>query len=582
LRNRVSVMVLILLSALPSTTQADFAAIDSLNNLGRDHLHTNVEQSIELYGQLAEETRALGYLEGEARALQNLALVLYMNGRYEASVQAYLQAIRIFEERHLTHELALAYGDLGYQMKRRNLPRATGFMRQGIAIAQEDQDPLTLATLYDNFGVLQEMADLPDSAGYYYQLALDLKVALNDSMGIPFSLNHLAGIAYQQENFESATDLMRLSDQYRQTLNDSYGLLLNSVHWGDLYFNQGDLVSAADYYQRTLQLPGAVEQGYLLSYCYKQLAIIFERDGDFEKALHNHQRFTAFQDSLSGVETTSRMAALEIEFETEKKDRLLAENKLAMEARSREIQILLIILVALAAGGAGIVRYQYLARHQLRREMKLKSQLRKTEHEQQMADEKLRISRELHDNIGAQITFLTSSIDNLSHQSTNGKVKQGLDTISKFGRNTLAELRQTVWAMKNEAEGLDALVSRYQELKRQCASTGRKLELDVKRETGVTVDLSSGRLLNLYRIAQEAVQNALKHTEDGTISLSLDASRNGLDLSIKDQGSGFNNGDQNHVGGLINMRQRCAESGGTFDLSSDTSGTRITCHFPIN
>jgi len=572
-----SFLLLLQLLAGDAWSLTDRIHIDSLNNRSREFIFSNIELSIKEYDELAQEARALDYPAGEGRALVNLGVALYLNGRYEESVDAFLQAIRLFEELGLRSELATAYGELGYQMKRRDLPRAVEYMGLALAISEADRDSTILGSLYDNYGVLQEMAKDLDLASIYYGKALDLKIARNDSLGIPFSLNNLAGIAIMQGRFEEADPLLQQSDAIRLARQDTYGLLRNGVQWANLYFERGELNLAATRFTECLDMPTAAEQGLLVSECFEKLATIYEKQGHYEKALQNHKRYAVYRDSLFNVESSSRIASLEIEFETEKKDRLLAEGRLKMAARSRTISLLLASLLILVAATMAVVRYQHLKRNQLQKEMKLKGQLRRAEYEKRMAGEKLRISRELHDNIGAQLTFLTSSLDNLSHQSEQGKVKQGLDSISTFGRRTLAELRQTVWAMKNEDEGFDALVAKLKELKRHCASTGRQLDFEVQQQEEIRIDLSSGRMLNLYRIAQEAVQNSLKHSREGTISLHLQVDDQGLLLLVRDQGPGFDQAQVNHVGGLTNMRQRCQECGGQFRLSSSSEGTTITC-----
>jgi len=570
---------LILLPAC-SAARTSRAGVDSLNSLGRGYLFANVERSVELYDSVAEDSRKLRYPLGEARALQNLGIALYLAGDYERGVAVSLEAIRLFEGLHMDHELAMSYGELGYQMKRRDLPRGLDFMQQGIGIAESSRDTLALCTLYDNYGVLQEMDERPDSAIKYYRRALDLKLASNDSLGIPFSLNHLAGIDAQQGRFEEAEALLRRSDSVRRAIQDKHGLLENSLQWAELKFLQGDLDTAAERVERALADPDIHEQTYMLSYCYEQLASIYEAKHDYERAYHNHLQYIANRDSLSNVESNARMAKLELEYETERKDRLLAESRLAVAARSRQIVFLTGVLVVLLLVTLAIMRSQQLKRRQLKQEMEWRSRLRRSEYERRLADEKVRISRELHDNIGSQLTFITSSIDNLSRQSGASQLRGGLDSLAEFGRRTLKELRQTVWAMKSEGEGFHALQQKLQDLKRLCSGSGRSLELTTTHDADSAFSLSSSRMLNIFRIAQEAVQNAVKHTREGTIELKLNQDSSGLVLSVRDHGPGFDPKEMRHSGGILHMRERCEESGGSFTLASGPEGTTILCRFP--
>ncbi|MCB1151667.1 hypothetical protein KDK88_08955, partial [bacterium] len=501
---------------------------------------------------------ALGYREGEAAALDNLAVALYLRGRYEASVEAHLRATRIYEELEMLPELAMSYGSLGYQMKRRDLPRAVDTMRRGLAIAERHRLQEPLGALYDNYGVLMEMKGEQDSAAWYFRRSLAIKEARRDSVGIPFSLNNLVGLHLQAGAIDSAAVLLRRSDAYRRRPSDAYGRLVNTVVWGDLHLRAGRPDSAAARYTAALAMPGAVEQGYLTSYCLEHLAQAQADRGDFEAAFHAQQRFAAQRDSLVDTETNARISDLELGYESERKDRELAESRLAVAARSRQVLLLGGALLALALVGAGILRDQFVKRRQLRRELALQERVRRAEVEQGVADAKLGIARELHDNIGAQLTFLISSVDNLA--AGGHATPERLTELGSFGRGTLNELRQTVWAMKHEEEGLEALELRLQEIKRQAAGARQAVEVTVTREADAPDALSSVRLLNLVRIAQEAVQNALKHSGGTRVDVTLHAAAAALTLSVADDGEGAPAAGQGS--GLQHMRERAAEIGG--------------------
>ncbi len=563
-----------------ATALANQAHIDSLNNPENDFIFSNIALAIEQYRNLAEESRSLDYEYGEAQALKNLAIAYALNGLSDESVQANLQAIRLLEKNNMLEDLAQAYGDLGYQMKRRDLPRAKKYMRLAITIAEQNNFKVRLCALYDNYGILQEMDAKLDSAAYFINRALALKFELKDSNSVSFSLSNLASIHSIQEEYAVAESLLTLSDTFHQRPDDTYVRLLSRVNWGDLKFKQKQFSAAEEFYLQSLEMPGALEQNFLIIHCYGQLALIYEELEDFTRAYRSQQRFTAYRDSLVTVDTNTRIANLEIEFETEKKDRQLTENKLTMEARKRQLIMLGALAVLLAATGLGILRYQQLKRHQLRNEMKLRGHLRKAEYEQRMSDEKLRISRELHDNIGSQLTFLISSMDNLSLVSKGNPIQDKLNSISNFGRTTLSELRQTVWAMKHESDGLDALVLKLHELKRQCSGTLQALNLEINCDKDVPTRMSSAQILSIYRIAQEAVQNAVKHSQANNITVGLSVNTQGLTLTIVDDGKGFENNQVSQINGLKNMEHRCAEVGGQFNLQSDEYGTRVSCSFP--
>lgn len=560
---------------------ADITRIDSLNTLGREYVFSNIDESIELYSDLAEEAETLDYDEGRARALMHLSVALYLRGRYDESVDVHLRATRLLEDLDMDRDLALAYGDFGYQMKRRDLPRAMEYMRRGIAIAERVDFLDGLCALYDNYGVMHYLAGDPDSAAHYYRRALALKISLDDAVGIPYSLNNLSGIHMERGEFAAAESLLVRSDAYRNAPDaDAYGRLVNSVQWGDLNAQRGDLAEAARYYRRSLAMPGADEQGYLVSYCLDQLTALAEARGDWQEAFRYLHLSVAHRDSMVNVETNERIAALEIEFETEKKDRRIAESQLAIEERNRQVTVLVALAVVLAALAAGLTRYQQLKRKQLQRDHEWRSRLRRAEYDQRMADEKLRIARELHDNVGAQLTFLISSLDNLSRGAGADDLPRRLADVGEFGRTTLDDLRQTVWAMRHEDEGLEALVHKLNELKRQCAASDHAVELEIARDEAAESSVSSTRMLAMFRIVQEAVQNAVKHADAERIVVRLETSAAGVSVSVTDDGTGFDPDATSRRSGLANMADRCRETGGEFDLRSGGDGTCISCRFP--
>mgnify|MGYP000315454022 CR=1 FL=1 len=89
----------------------------------------------------------------------------------------------------------------------------------------------------------------------------------------------------------------------------------------------------------------------------------------------------------------------------------------------------------------------------LQKEIDLKAALATIKTQNRLQEQRLRISRDLHDNVGSQLTFIISSLDNLKYvtKDTNTKLKEKLSNISSFTSDTIYQLRDTIWAMnKNE------------------------------------------------------------------------------------------------------------------------------------
>ncbi|MCY7361581.1 MAG: histidine kinase, partial [Ignavibacteria bacterium] len=134
----------------------------------------------------------------------------------------------------------------------------------------------------------------------------------------------------------------------------------------------------------------------------------------------------------------------------------------------------------------------------------------------------LTISRDLHDNIGAQLTFIISSVDNIKYafDLQNTKLDDKLQKISNFTKDTIVELRDTIWAMNNNAISFEDLRSRIlnfiEKAKVAKENINFKFNIDEKLNK---VELTSIVGMNIYRTIQEAVNNAIKYANPTEIEM---------------------------------------------------------------
>lgn len=578
-RLRFALPLLLVGTVFAGSREPSRAFVDSCNAIDRSAIFDALAPSIGLFRQAVDASRELGYAEGEAAALDHLSVALLLSGRYDESVEASLGAIRLFEELGHERELARAWGDLGYGIKRHDLSRATEAMRLGIGIAEDGGFDDLLEGLYNNFGVLHEFAGRLDSARVYYERALALAEAAPDSSGVPYCLNHLSGLASLEGDHERALGLLRRSDRLREASGGRYGWIENRVLWGDAWYAAGEPDSAERNYRLALTQPEARQQRQLMVWCLEKTAAIREARGDWRGALEDARAAMAWRDSLRSVEIDTRVAALELGYEAEKKDRQLAEGALELARRDRLLAGLVALVGALGTLALAALRAQKRRRERLRRELEFEASLERERAERRLADEKLRISRELHDNIGSQLTFLVGSLDNLGWREPEGALGARLAELSAFGRDTLSELRGTVWAMQRERASLREVRQRLAELGRRLGDGGPPtLEIVDRLEEGA--ETSAARALVLLRVAQEALANALKHAAATSIRATLVADGAGLRLDVVDDGCGFDPSAAAGGSGLASMRQRCEAQGGRFTIESGASGTRVSCEFP--
>ena len=320
----------------------------------------------------------------------------------------------------------------------------------------------------------------------------------------------------------------------------------------------------------------------------------FEAKNDLKSALFYQKRYNAFKDSTLNIETKDRVAELEIKYETEKKENQILQQRAEIAEKNLQVKRRNMIIfgslgLALILGLLGYLLYnqQKLKNRQLRKEGELKSALARIETQNKLQEQRLRISRDLHDNIGAQLTFIISSIDNVKYGFTdiNEKLNNKLAGISLFTSQTIYELRDTIWAMNKESITCDDLQARIanfiENAKNASAQTDFSFNIDSSLDQ--THVFSSIQGMNIYRIIQEAVNNALKYSSATKIEVAISRLNETYIFKIADNGKGFDLSSTELGNGLNNMKKRGRDIGGEFSINSTPNkGTVVILEIPTS
>jgi two-component system, NarL family, sensor kinase len=188
--------------------------------------------------------------------------------------------------------------------------------------------------------------------------------------------------------------------------------------------------------------------------------------------------------------------------------------------------------------------------------------------------ERSRLSKEMHDGIGPLLTTLRMQI-------------QFADLDEQIERRLLARLDETITEVRRISNnlmpsvlvdfGAGEAIGNYIDQLRE--NTGVKFWFKNDLRSKSNIDDSIHRLL--YRIAQESINNALKHSQATEIKVSITSFEGHIGYFISDNGIGFDV-YHHHIGnGLTNMRERVKLANGSFELTSGFSGTVIEVEIPI-
>jgi signal transduction histidine kinase len=197
-------------------------------------------------------------------------------------------------------------------------------------------------------------------------------------------------------------------------------------------------------------------------------------------------------------------------------------------------------------------------------------------------EERQRLARELHDSVSQAlygIALNASSAEELFDAAPE-RARGLLADVLRLAEAGLTEMRALIFELRPESLEQEGLVGALQ---KQAASVqarhGLQVELDVAHEP----ELPAATKEALYRVAQEALHNAVKHARARTLSLALHTGNGEVQLVVVDDGRGFNPREEfpGHLG-LRSMRERVAVAGGTFQIdSAPGSGTRLSVRVPL-
>jgi len=183
--------------------------------------------------------------------------------------------------------------------------------------------------------------------------------------------------------------------------------------------------------------------------------------------------------------------------------------------------------------------------------------------------ERQRLARELHDAVTQSlysISFLAKASRNFAHSGEWEQVEQYLGTLQDTAQQALKEMRLLIYELlptSFEQQGLASV------LRHRLESVEQRAGVDVEFLATGSFDLPTEVQFDIYRIAQESLNNILKHAAATTVKVQLVASEHGLEMTIEDNGTGFDPQQTSAGMGLDSMQNRADKLGGILTINSD-------------
>jgi signal transduction histidine kinase len=539
-----------------------------------------------------------------------------------------------------------AMGDyyLSHEMYRESM----SYFLKCLAIEEKRGGVKRTADLYDELGSVYYYLEVFDKSLDYNQKALDIYRSYNDTSGTARALSHLGTLYSSREfcedrskaeklvDFQTAVDyynqaikysslagnhgaiakdyqniaavynklekpqialtyVKRALDYYRQT-GDAEGILGTLFTLGKTYYRLGDYKKSVEAFRESERM--AVERNLTggIQYLYEALAMPYYAMGDYKAAYDTYIRYMTIRDSVYNAEKSKQIIELETQYQSEIRQKEILRLKAEEKRRNALLYSLVAVILLL---GFSIYYYVRLVRKNrviAGQKLQLKEEkIRELEQERLYLAarsvmegeeaERTRLASDLHNGLGGLLSGIKI---NLSSMKENAVITH--ENISAFNHalslldTSISELRRIAHNLMPETLNHYGLKTALEDFCTQVAPAG-KPEISLQF-FGDDIRYTKELELTMYRVIQELVNNALKHSEATMINIQVFSEPGRLSAQVTDNGKGFDAAacDKERKGkGIENIRDRVTALNGKLDIwSQPGQGTEISVEIEIH
>jgi signal transduction histidine kinase len=559
----------------------DFLLSDAYNSVSNAYYNKgDYYRAIEYNYKALDIRKAIADSSGMASSYSKLAMSYFEINQYEKSLEYNLFALRIFEKLGNMKGAGYTLNNIGSVYKMMRLyDKAAEYHKAAIKLAKEREDDYGVAKAMANLAIIYQYQEKFDSAVAVNLSALEIFESYNTLQDIT-TLHLNLGVLYRtMGNTPQGLEHYLKALYYNQKAGDKNNEAYILSNLGFINISLGNYAASEIYFNQSLEVAREIDlKNIILKSMLGTLELKLIR-GNLKDQIPLLENILALKDTIFDEESFRAIAEMSTRYETEKKEREIVLQQLEIEKQAAELSrrnlmlgsslVILIVLVVLAYL---IYNRQKLKQKHLETEIALKEEIARKELQKSISEERLRISRDLHDSLGAELTLITASADNLAMQSTDDSIKQGFDEISDISRNSVSILRDTIWAIRKDTLDVAEFATKLIQFVNQRKN---HIEVDVVNEVSESIELTPGQSLHLFRVCQEAVHNAIKHAECSKMTIFFSNDHQNIYVKIQDNGKGFEGGRKGGYG-LKNMQERISEINGSISIeSAPGKGTEI-------
>lgn len=546
------------------------------NFLKRDLALKSIELSIGYY-------KKANNLKQVALSIMNKGNLFLWQSDNKKALTNYFEALRITEQNKFNYQSGLIYKNIGVVFSNQDKQKeALEYANKALKIFLDLKDEEQIAAAYINVGNCYYNQYDADNALDKYKKAEEISIKTNNLQNLSFVYNNIGSVYIEDKNDTlKGLNYLKKSIQIRTQLKDLNGLIFSYNNIANIYIGSKKFDLAEENILKAKQLAIEANNDRELTESFRLLSYLNESKNDFKQALHFHKLYLKQKDSIINEKNNKDVIELETKYQTEKKEKQILQQQ--AEVKQKNIWLLLVSSITLI----GFILFRnFRMKSKLQKEqLLLENKLLEEQSNYKMQEQRLEISRELHDNVGSQLTFIISILDNLksSPMQFGEAIDKKIDTLSNFAGKSITELRDTIWVLNSKKLSLAELKSRMLNFIKDAGESVDSTQFHFDFEVNNDVQLSSKQAINTYRILQEIVNNAIKHSNATAVFVAINQHQKQLEIQISDNGIGFDYEEKKKKSfGLTNIQNRIQEIKGDLKVQSTAEkGTIYSITIPL-
>lgn len=431
------------------------------------------------------------------------------------------------------------------------------------------------SNIYSNIAAIYKYLHQNDSAEYYIQKAIDFSSKTDNLFFLANSLNILADIYIDTKKPFLAEDPLNKGLAIRRQIGDPFYIVSDISQLALYYASISQPAKGIALSKQGIKMAKQFHLSSKLPYLYHALGQNFKVAGNYKEYSKTLEKIMIFKDSVNLANTAEARAEMDARYDLEKKEKLITLQKLDISEKNYLLYGSLLLLFFTL-----LMSWFLFRGYKKNQQIKL---LKMQAKEKQLAaravisaeeNERKRISRDLHDNIGAYATVLIANTEQLKKQTSEQDIRKSAANIFENAHNIMGFLQESIWVLNNDSITVTGFADRFKLYAKKILQNFPGVQIKFQEQLDNDTALSPSEALNIFRIMQEALLNALKHGKAQHINVSV-YSNNTIHIAVKDDGKGFDTKNIRQGNGLHNMQHRAKEAGYKLDIFSNEEGTEV-------